>query len=421
MLRQLLISLLAPASLACAQMVTPESVGFSSERLKRFESAIQRHVDSKELPGAVTLLARHGKIFHLKTYGVTDLASNAPTRKDTIFQIFSMTKPITGVAMMMLYEEGKWRPSDPIDQHIPEFKNLKVFRGVNSGGEVDIEPVKTPATMSQLLSHSAGFVYGLSSATKVDELYSAQTLFQTRTLQELIDKLTMLPLLYQPGTDWAYSLSVDIQAYLIEKLSGMPAGEFIHSRILAPLGMADTAYFLPKEKAARLATLYQANENNELKPNSWGGNPTEKPVHYWGGHGLLSTAEDYLKFSQMLLNKGQSGGKRFLAPSTVTLMTSNHLPESLLRGQHMGLSDRLQPGLGFGWNFGVFYDPLKAGSPVGKGTYFWAGAAGTWFWIDPENDLICIGMMHRLDGGNRPNLEALSRVAVYQALVAPEK
>ena len=407
------------AAAAEAELAQPGSVGFSSERLKRLEDMVQKYVDSKELPGAVTMLARHGKLVHYKTYGKKDLASGAPVEKDSIFRIFSMTKPVTGVAMMMLYEEGKWRPEDPLSRFIPEFKDLKVFKGTNNDGTMILEAPAHPPTVGELLNHTAGFTYGLFGATPVDKIYTEKGVLQSRNLQEMIDRVATIPLLYQPGSQWVYSISVDIQGYLVEKLSGKSLGDFFQERIFDPIGMKDTAFWVPAEKKTRLVTLYNANAKNELEPATFGMNYFAPPGMPSGGGGLVSTAQDYMLFGQMLLNKGQANGKRLLSPSSVALMSANHLPEKLLTGQYGIGQHFMRPGFGFGWDFAVFYDPTLAASTVGKGTYFWEGAAGTWFWVDPANDIVFVGMIQRMLEPRSPDVNFLSRAAVYQALVEP--
>jgi len=277
----------------------PEQVGFSSERLQRLDAAMQQKVDEKQFAGMVTILARHGKVVEFKTYGKKDLSTGAAMDKDTIFRIYSMTKPVTGAAMMMLYEEGKWQPDDPISKYIPEFANLKVFKGVDNSGEPILEDPIHPPTMLQLMTHTAGFTYGFGSSV-VDKMYHDQQVLHSANLQEMIGKLAKLPLLYQPGTRWVYSISVDIQGYLVEKLSGKSLPDFMRERIFEPLGMKDTGFYVPKEKMDRLATLYRVSDNNEWTPaspeNDLAPDLTKPPTMPSGGGGLLATAQDYLRF-----------------------------------------------------------------------------------------------------------------------------
>jgi CubicO group peptidase (beta-lactamase class C family) len=400
-----------------------DTVGFSVERLKRLDDAMQATVDNKLLAGIVTLLARHGKLVEQKTFGQQDMASAKPMQKDTIFRIYSMTKPITGVAMMILYEEGKWRPSDPIAKYIPELKDLKVHSGTDASGAAILEAPAHAPTMGELMSHTAGFTYGFFGGTPVDKLYQEANPLLEPSLQAFIDRLAKLPLMYQPGEAWAYSVAVDVQGYLVEKLSGKPFPDFVRDRILVPLGMKDTAFFVPQEKLARLATVYIPDPKGgglTVVPND--ARVTQPPGLPSGGGGLYSTAGDYLRFAQMLLGGGELNGVRLLSPSSVQLMRSNHLPERLMTGKFgIGLYT-MQPGLGFGYDVAVFEDPVKIGSTAGKGTFMWDGLAGTWFWIDPTNDVVFVGMVQRIvTAPGMPNMEDLSRTLVNQALLDPGK
>jgi CubicO group peptidase (beta-lactamase class C family) len=403
----------------------PEALGFSSERLGRLHAVIQQLVDEKQLPGVVTLLARHGKVAEERTYGVKDLASGAPMTKDTIFRIYSMSKPVTGVAMMILYEEGKWRPADPISKLIPEFSQLKVFKGNDSNGNMILEDPVHPPTMQELMTHTAGFTYGIFGKTSVDKMYVDQKVLHNGedTLQDMINKLVKIPLLYQPGTRWVYSVAMDIQGYIIEKLSGQSLPDFEQQRIFGPLGMKDTGFFVPAEKRNRFATMYQGNDAGELELFPKGekalSDYATQPTQPSGGGGMVSTAEDYLRFSQMLLNGGELDGVRILAPGTVQLMTANHLAPSLMVGDFSTGGDVTRPGAGWGYDCAVYSDPLLANEIVGKGTFFWEGAADTWFWVDPTNDLIFVGMTQRFLDHKRPNVHGLSHPVVYQALVNP--
>lgn len=403
----------------------PESLGFSSERLQRLHAAMQQEVDQKRLAGVVTLLSRHGKVVEFRAYGKKDLASGAPMTTDTIFRAFSMTKPVTGVAMMILYEEGKWHPADPVSKYIPEFAHLKVFKGVDANGKMILEDPVHPPTMRELMTHTAGFTYGLFGDGPVDKMYQAQGVMQSKSLQEMVNKLANIPLLYQPGTRWVYSASMDIQGYIVEKLSGQSLPDFMHDYIFAPLGMKDTGFFVPQNTRNRFATLYAENDQGEIVPSpapaSLGlGDYTTEPTMASGGGGMVSTAQDYMRFAQMLLNGGELDGVRILAPATVQLMTSNHLAPNLMTGEFSIGPETIRPGMGWGYDCAVFTDPAQADEIVGKGTFFWLGAADTWFWVDPTNDLVFVGMTQHMIGPNQPNVEALSRPTVYQALVKPK-
>lgn len=398
----------------------PESVGFSSARLKRLEEGMQGQVEAKQLAGAITAVARHGKLVHYKTYGQQDIAAGKAMQADAIVRIYSMTKPIVGVAMMMLYEEGKWRPTDPLSKYIPEFANLKVA-GVDADGKPTLDAPAHAPTVGELMSHTAGFTYGLFGNTATDKAYREANLFAAGSLKEFIDKLATLPLAYQPGEGWVYSVSVDVQGYLVEKLSGQTLSAFLAERIFKPLQMKDTGFYVPADKLSRVATIYSADAKGlTATPND----PRigVEPGMASGGGGLYSTMNDYLRFAQMLLNKGELNGERLLAPSTVALMTSDHLPDQVQNGKFGIGMYRMQPGLGFGYDVAVMDDPLQLGSPAGKGSYLWDGVAGTWFWVDPTNDLIFVGIIQRRGQvPGSPNIEDLARALTYQALVDPSK
>ena len=403
----------------------PETVGFSSERLERLHGLIQGEIDQKQLAGAVTILARHGRVVEYQTYGQRDIATNTPITKDTIFRAYSMTKPVTGVAMMILYEQGKWLPSDPISKFIPEFAHLKVFKGVDAEGKmILVDPDHAP-TMRELMTHTAGFTYGSMGNTLVDQAYRDANVMHSQTLQEMIDKLAKLPLLYQPGKGWTYSCSMDIQGYIVEKLSGQPLPDFMRDHIFVPLGMKDTAFYVSAERRSRFATNYKGTPNGGITTDAaGGGTPTDyatEPTMPSGGGGLVTTIEDYYRFASMLANGGELNGARILAPSTVKLMTSNHVPASLFTGEFgIGLSV-MRPGFGYGYDCAVIFDPSEANLSDGKGTFFWDGAAGTRFWVEPTNDIVFVSMIQRMSSPDNHSLEYKSHAVVDQALVDPSK
>jgi CubicO group peptidase (beta-lactamase class C family) len=395
-----------------------ESEGMSAERLARVNSGMKELVDQGRLAGSVTMVARHGKVVEFDAVGKRDIASNAPMQKDSIFRIYSMSKPITGVAMMMLFEEGKWQLNDPVAKYIPEFAKLKVY-GTDANNNVVMKDPAHPVTMRELMSHSGGFTYGFFSNTAVDKLQlEADLLNPNNTLDEFIKRVAKLPLNAQPGTEWHYSISVDIQGYIVQKLSGMPFEEFLEKRIFKPLGMVDTGFYVPKEKLNRFAEFYSYDKDGKLQAvgvhDGLNHDFGAKPALSSGGGGLVSTAADYMRFCQMVLNGGQLDGVRLLSPLTVELMHTNVLPANV---------PILSPGAGFGLDFAVYTDPVAAGGYFGKGTFFWGGAAGTWFWIDPVNDLIVLGMIQQAAGtgavatGAVPDVRGLSHAWVYQAII----
>ena len=409
------------AALIDMNLVKPEAVGFSAERLENLHKLMQETVDRKELPGAVTILARHGKVVDYRVYGVKDLESGAKLEKDSIFRDFSMTKPVTAVAMMILYEQGKWLPMDPISKFIPEFAHLKVFKDVDAAGNMVVEEPKHAPTMGELMTHTAGFTYGFFGNSPVDKEYSRQNVMGSKSLQEFIDKVAKIPLMYQPGTKWSYSASMDVQGYIIEKLSGQSLPDFYAEHIFKPLGMKDAGFFVTADKRDRFVTLYQGAEKEPLKPVKVGGDYESAPGMPSGGGGMVSTAEDYFRFASMLANGGALNGVRIISPESVKLMSSNHLAPNLLTGEFGIGMHTMRAGFGYGYNCAVIFDPPMAGFPDGKGEYFWDGAAGTWFWVDPTNDVVFVGMIQRMLGPASPNVEYLSRSAIYGALVEPKK
>ena len=399
-------------------------VGFDRDRLRRLDDYFTELVDKGTLPGISYVLARHGRTVTARTIGKADIASNTPLASDAIFRIASMTKPITGVAMMMLFEEGKWRLDDPISQHIPEFKNLRVFKSIGSDGKVISEPADHEPTMRELLSHTAGFGYGIIGNTPVDKLYTERGVMRSQGLQQVIDKLAPLPLLYQPGTKWVYSLSVDIQGYLVEKLSGMPFGQFLKTRMFNPLGMKDTAFWLPPETHKRLVTLYRSSPDGSmiaLKPGEGLPSDAAKPPAFeGGGGGLVSTINDYARFAQMVTNNGELDGVRILSPATVELMGTNALAEGVFVNTNGTTLSRPNPEVRFGLNFSVIDEPRKAGTLEGKGVMAWGGAFGTWFWVDRTNDLFFVAFIQR-QGLAGEDVRGKSRTLVYQALTQPAR
>ena len=394
-------------------VAVPESVGVSTERLKRLDAGIQGLVSGGKLAGAVTLLTRHGKTVHVGVHGVKDIRSGAPMTRDSIFRIYSMTKPVTGVAMLMLYEEGKWRLDDPVSRFIPEFAKLKVWVGENADGTPKVEDARRSMTMRELMTHSAGLAYGLVGSHAVDKLYVKADLLNPRQpLQALVDGIAALPLVAQPGTRWSYSAAVDVQGYLVEKLSGQPFAEFLRTRLFEPLKMTDTAFYVPKDKLSRLALVHGEDAAGKLTPpDDSRGDPTEVPVAAFGGHGLFSTAADYARFCEMLLGGGELGGARILAPRTVAMWRTNHLQAEPLKTVRAGT----------GWGLGpqVVMDAAAAGEPYSDGSVNWWGIGGTWFWIDPEKDFAFIGMIQQAGRSllGVTQIHGFSRNLVYQTIL----
>ena len=390
--------------------VAPEQVGMSSDRLARLNDAMQGLVDDGLLAGITTMISRHGKIAHFGTFGHRDIEAGSEMTEDVIFRIYSMTKPITGVALMILYEEGKFRLSDPVHRYIPEFEGLVVAREDGPNGQPITEPADHAMTIRELMAHTAGLSYGIFSQSQVDTLYQeAGVLDNDSTLKDMIDKLSKIPLRQQPGSMWHYSVAVDVQGYLVEVLSGQKFDEFLNERLFGPLGMNDTAFYVSEDRADRFAQVYTHDaDGNLMAQEGFGGSRSyfDPPNFLSGGGGLVSTTMDYMRFSQMLLNGGELDGVRILAPSTVRLMHLNHLPRDV---------KEMSPGTGFGLDFAVVLDPVAADG-ISKGEYYWGGAAGTWFWIDPKEDLVFVGMIQHF-GPRRPDVRSLSRRLTYQAIL----
>jgi len=385
----------------------PEVVGFSTAGLDALTAEFRGLVDQGKLAGVTTLVARHGKVVHFDAYGEQDAAKDTPLRPDSIFRIAWMTKPMTGVAMMQLWEQGKWKLSDPVSKFIPEFANLQVKK---AGGGT--EPQRSPMTMAQLMSHSAGFA--------VSAVYEKDNLSAT-DLQGMIDKLKTLPLETQPGTSWDYGPSVNIQGYIVEKLSGQSLDVYFDEHIFKPLGMVDTGFWVPESKAGRVAGIHTYDSTGKIKGPDQNRVTTSKPSFLAGSGGLMSTTEDYWRFAQAVANGGQLDGKRVLKDDTVKLMRTNVLAPSA----KVDLYGPSQEGVGFGMDFAIIMDPQRAGTPQGLNTFYWGGAFGTWFWIDPTNDLVFVGMIQNLNGSRpdsgTPATRAISPRLTYAALEHPEK
>lgn len=397
----------------------PEEAGLSREGLARIDGHIQGLIDAGVLAGAVTLVARGGRLAHLNAMGMKDIAAGEPLAVDTIFRIFSMTKPVTGTAMAMLHDQGLWDLDDPVARHLPELANLKVMTGLGADGAPVVEEAGHQPTMRELMTHTAGFAYGMATSTlDADRLYQKAGVWGAADLAGMVQRLGTVPLAWQPGSRWQYSLSMDIQGAIIERLSGQSLPDFFRERIFEPLGMTDTAFHIPPEKRARLATLYFGKEGEPLAVMT---NPLlpeydQPPALASGGGGLYSTATDYARYAQMLLNGGAFGGKRLLSEAAVKLQMTNHLPDWMLEHRYLVGQQHIRPGFGYGFNGVVFTDPALAGVPVGRGTYHWDGAAGTWFWVDPENDLVFVGLIQLLSW-NAPPLQVTTQTMMAEALV----
>ncbi len=378
---------------------SPEDVGMSAEKLALVKPAVQALVDKEKIAGASVIVARKGQVVFFETFGMMNRQAAKPVEQDTIFRFYSMTKPITSVAVMMLYEEGKLKLDDPVSKYIPEFKGLRVY--AKSGKHTDQD---RPMTVRDLLRHTSGLTYGFFGNTAMDKMYRAEgVLNRDSSLQDMADKLGQIPLLNQPGTKWHYSVSTDVLGHLVEKLSGQPLDRFFKKRLFKPLQMKDTAFHVAAAKAKRFAACYGPKPTGGLRLTD---DPAKskyltQPSLLSGGGGLVSTAADYMTFCQMLLNKGQLDGKRLLRSETVEMMTSNQLPDGVSRGN----------GGGFGLGFSV--RTVDGKSP--KGEYGWGGAASTHFWISPKDELIVVALSQHMPYSGQ--LESTVKPIVYDSIV----
>ncbi len=354
------------------------TAGFSEIRLDRYANFLNKEITEGRLAGAVSYIYRNGQIVDKAAFGYSSWEAKKPMQQDNIFHIMSMTKPIISAAFLMLYEEGHFFLTDPVSKYLPQFKNVKVSLDVNEGIDGATEPAKSEITIHQLLTHTAGFTHGLQG-TKLDNEFARAMYREPQTsIESRVNTLAKLPLIGQPGEQWNYSASPDVLSLLIEHFSGMTTAEFLQIRIFDPLEMKDTGYNIPTANQDRWVPVHTINEEGKLV-NSEQQLPVEGNMVYGGTHGLFSTADDYMKFCQMILNGGKSNGKRLLSPKTIELMTMNQVGD-LFNGQ------------GFGLGFGIITDVAKNKALGSKGTYYWGGAYSTYFFIDPEEDLIAILM-----------------------------
>lgn len=378
-------------------IVAPEQIGLSKERLARIDRVMERHVAENRISGATGLIARRGKIGYFQSWGLMDKEGDKPMRKDTIFRIYSMTKAVTGVAAMILFEEDAFFLNDPVSKFIPELGGLKVavesFDPVSGKRSYSLEAALHDMTVRDLLRHTSGLNYVGPKDEKGELVYQKLGVMRTDiTIEEAVKRLAKAPLVHQPGAVWDYSLSTDVLGRLVATISGGPLDKFFEERIFKPLGMTDTAFYVPEEKWERLAALYTPNPDKTVKRYTGTAQESYRkaPVLLSGGGGLVSTTMDYARFCQMLLNGGELGGARILSRKTVELMRSDHLGDIPRAG---GL---LPPGFGFGLTFAVNLGPGKNGSLGSEGEYYWGGAAGTRFWIDPKEEMIGVFMVQIL-------------------------
>ncbi len=390
----------------------PEAVGLSSERLLRINRVMQGYVDDGKVAGIVTAVARRGKVAHFECFGMGDIEAGRPMETHSIFRIFSMSKPITSTAVMMLYEEGRFQLGDPVSKYIPELKDMKVFVKKTEAG-VETVAAERQITIRDLLLHTSGLGYGLDKNNPVDAMYAeGQMLRGDETLEEKMKRLAGLPLVNQPGAKWRYSIAIDVLGRLVEVVSGKSYDEFLQERLFGPLKMNDTGFYVPVDKQQCFCGLYKRDEKGKLVRSEGIGRYNDflsRPKFFSGGGGLVSTTGDYMRFCQMLLNGGELDGVRILGRKTVEFMTMNHLTDELAASGDM-------KGSGFGLGFGVVTDVAATGIVGSEGTYSWGGAANTYFWIDPKEELIGIFMTQLMPWGSYPVHDEF-KVLVYQAIV----
>ncbi len=398
-------------------IVKPEREGFSAERLGRITDITQQFVDEGKLAGVITMVARRGKVVHFEAVGRRGVDDDRPLTKDALFRIYSMTKPITATAAMQLYEQGKFQLSDPVSKFVPELKGLTVLNG-----EGERVPVEREATMQHLLTHTAGYSYGFNpKGDPVDQEYVDANLWASKDLDDFATKVAKLPLKFQPGDQWHYSIAVDITGLVVERISGQPFDEYLEEHIFTPLGMEDTFFEVPQDKVDRfLPNHYIDPETHKLttiaEDNSNAMQDYLDVSLYSGGGGLVSTTMDYMRWAEAMRNGGELDGVRILGPKTVKYMATNHLPASIVdggNGEQPTLGNRLG-GFGFGLGFGLVTDTAAGGVLGSVGEFNWGGAAGTVFWIDPVEELVVVGMI-QLMGSPYPFRSRL-KVATYQAL-----
>ncbi len=400
-----------------------DTLGFCPDRLARLDRFLaEKYIETRRLPGTLTLVARHGEIAHLHAQGLADVERGIPLRDDTIFRIYSMTKPITSVALMMLVERGLIALDEPVHKYIPEWKNLGVFVAGTHKLGFQTRPCARPMQVVDLFRHTAGLTYGFQLRSNVDEAYRREKIGEIEkagTLEGMIQALAKLPLEFSPGEAWNYSVATDVLGWLVQVVSGRPFEQFLAEEIFAPLGMTDTGFHVRDGQQHRFAACYQPGRDGSitLQDDPAISSFRNPPGFVSGGGGLVSTAHDYLQFCRMLANGGTLNGTRILSRKTIDLMTANHLPGgSSIAAQSKSLfSEAAYDGVGFGLGFATTLNASQTLMPGSNGDYFWGGAASTFFWVDPEEDLIGIFMTQLIPSSTWPVRREM-RTMVYAAL-----
>ena len=403
-----------------AATTRPEDVGFSFSRIERVESWMREQVSAGRLAGIEVMINRRGNTAFHRCHGKRDLARNADATPDTIYRIYSMTKPLTAVAIMMLYEEGQFQLDDPITLYLPAFADQRVFAG-GGYGAVMTEPAMRDITFRELLTHTSGLTYGFMQATPIDAIYRAQKLElpgSEEPLGDIMTRLAKVPLIAQPGTEWNYSISTDVLGHLVAVISGRPFDEFLRERVIRPLEMVDTDFFVPSPKFNRFAANYKKGPDGrpQLLEDPETSRFLQSPKAPSGGGGLVGTARDYMRFCQMLLRQGTHGSTRLLGRKTVELMTMNHLNGDMAAMGQPRFAESNYYGIGFGLGFSVMLDPAKAQIVGSPGEYAWGGMASTAFWIDPQEDMAVV-MMTQLTPSSTYPIRRELRVLAYQSII----
>jgi CubicO group peptidase (beta-lactamase class C family) len=403
-------------------MSKAKSLGFSPKRLARIDRFIEdKYVASGRMPCAQVLIARKGETVHQTVLGQQDPERGVALAEDTVFRIYSMTKPITSVALMTLVEEGLIALDDPVSKYIPEWKTLGVFAAGLEGAFLSTPPSR-PMQVVDLLRHTSGLTYGFQNRTNVDAAYRKLKLdeLDTGDLDGMIAMLAKLPLEFSPGEAWNYSVATDVVGYLVQAIAGKPLDQVLAERIFEPLKMVDTGFFVREDQKARFAACYSATPQGgmKLQDDAQASPFLAPPKLLSGGGGLVSTAADYMRFANMLLNGGELDGARILAPKTIRLMASNHLPggQDLTQMSRSLFSETTNAGVGFGLGFAVVFDPPKTLIPCSKGEFYWGGAASTAFWVDPVEEVTAVFMTQLLPSSSYPIRREL-RTLVYSALM----
>lgn len=410
--------------------ISPKKAGFDAARLNRIDAhLLKNYIEPEKIAGCQVAIARGGHLAYFKSFGKMDRERDKPVRDDTIFRLYSMSKPIASVALMQLYEQGYFQLNDPVSRFFPEWKKQRVYVS-GEGKDMVTEPARRPVSMRDMLSHTGGLTYGNLLAAlgapdtghPVDKAYAELRIRRDKgeTLEQFMDKLANVPLMYQPGERWMYSFSSDVLGGLVERISGKMFDRYLEEDLFAPLGMKDTAFWVPQEKIGRFAANYQRGPDKKLRLGDDPEKSTylEKPAFFSGGGGLVGTTRDYLRFAEMLRRGGELDGARILGPRTVEMMHANHLKggtKTMVEMAIDGFSETSNDGVGFGLGFASTAGPAQTGE-MGEGDYYWGGAASTIFWVDPKEDMSVVFMTQLMPSGTF-NFRGQLKSIIYSSIV----